>query len=90
MVPMACHGVGAMNALDQLLAEARRRESLPPAPVRRLLREQAGLTQREVAGVLGVGRSAVTRYETGARDPRGEVRADYVRLLERLSAEASQ
>jgi predicted transcriptional regulator len=75
------------TAIEHLLADARRRGSLPPPPLRRLLREQAGLTQLEVAFVLGVGRPAVTRYESGARSPRGDVRLGYVDLLERLAGE---
>jgi transcriptional regulator with XRE-family HTH domain len=73
-----------MDAIDQLLTEARHRDSLPPAAVRRVLRQRAGLTQRELAGVLGVGRSAVTRYESGTREPRGVVRLAYIDVLERL------
>jgi len=75
------------TAIDHLLADARRRRALPPPPVRRLLREGAGMTQAEVAGALGVGRPAVTRYESGARSPRGDVRLVYVDLLERLVGE---
>ena len=45
------------------------------------------MTQAEVAGALGVGRPAVTRYESGARSPRGDVRLVYVDLLERLVGE---
>ncbi len=59
--------------IDNLLAEARRKHALPPPPLRRLLREQAGLTQAEIAQVLGVGRPTVTRYESGVRDPRSAV-----------------
>lgn len=75
------------TAIEHLLAEARRRQSLPPPAVRRLLREQAGLTQDEVAGTIGVGRPSVTRYESGTRDPRGEIRLAYVDLLERIAGE---
>jgi DNA-binding transcriptional regulator YiaG len=74
-----------ITGIQNLLIDARRRRSLPPPAIRRLLREHAGLTQAEVATVLGVGRPAVTRYETGARDPRGEVRHAYVELLELLA-----
>lgn len=87
MVPMACHAVGMATAIEHLLADARRRRSLPPPPVRRLLRARAGLTQHEVAATLGVGRPAVTRYESDAREPRGDVRLAYVDLLERLAGE---
>jgi transcriptional regulator with XRE-family HTH domain len=75
------------TAIEQLLTEARRRRSLPPAAIRRHLRERAGLSQAEVATVLGVLRPTVTRYESGQREPRGSVRLAYVDLLERLAAE---
>ncbi len=74
------------TAIEHLLEDARRRRSLPPPAVRRMLRERAGLAQREIADALGVGRTAVTRYETGARDPRGPLRLAYVDLLEQLAA----
>ena len=78
-----------MDPIENLIAEARRRNSLPPAALRRLLRQRAGLTQAELAQALGVERSAVTRYETGAREPRGAIRLAYIKALERLSV-ASQ
>jgi transcriptional regulator with XRE-family HTH domain len=74
-----------MEAIDTLLAEARRRQTLPPPPLRRLLRQRAGLTQDEVADALGIGRTAVTRWESGAREPRRAVRLAYIELLERLA-----
>lgn len=76
------------NVINELLKDARRRQSLPPPPVRRLLRERAGLSQAEVAAVLGVGRTAVTRWETGARHPRRPSRVAYIELLERLASGA--
>ena len=75
--------------LDQLLAEARIRKSLPDPQIRRLLRERAGLTQDEVAQALGVNRVAVTRYEGGTRSPRGHLRTEYARLLEQLAEEVT-
>jgi predicted transcriptional regulator len=75
------------TAIEQLLTEARLRQALPPPTLRQFLRERAGLTQREVAQVLGVGRPAVTRYESGAREPRGQVRLVYTELLERLATD---
>ena len=83
---MAYHAIG-MSAVDELLDQARVRRALPPAPVRRFLRERAGVTQAELAEVLGVERPTVTRYESGAREPRGELRIAYVGLLERLAGE---
>jgi transcriptional regulator with XRE-family HTH domain len=74
-------------AVDQLLSEARKRNALPPPPMRRYLRERAGLSQCDIAGVLNVTRPAVTRWESGTRAPRGELRLRYVELLERLAGE---
>jgi DNA-binding transcriptional regulator YiaG len=74
------------TTLDELLAQSRFRRSLPDPAVRRLLRERAGLSQDEVASVLGVSRPAVTRWETGKRTPRGLMLTQYVELLDRLAA----
>jgi DNA-binding XRE family transcriptional regulator len=84
------HTDGEMNdPLDQLLAEARMRRSLPEPPLRRLLRERAGLSQQEVADAIGVSRPAVTRWENGLRLPRTVARARYAELLERLREEVA-
>lgn len=63
---------------------ARRR--LPIPAMRRAIRISAGLTQTDVADVLGVHRESVTRWELGTRTPRGEVLHRYVELLEELRA----
>lgn len=76
------------TTLDRLLREANARQQLPDPKIRRWLREQARLSQRDVAEVLGVTRACVTRWETGAREPRGELLLRYAKLLQRLSAEA--
>jgi transcriptional regulator with XRE-family HTH domain len=75
---------------DQLLADARRRKSLPAPAVRRYLRQNAGLTQDDVALVLGASREAVSRWERGLRTPRRDARTAYVELLERLAHETSE
>ena len=76
-----------MSDLKALIEQkASRRESVLPEPVvRRLLREGAGLTQAELAAVLGVMRPTVSRWESGARDPKGEYRDRYRTALEELS-----
>jgi transcriptional regulator with XRE-family HTH domain len=76
--------------LDTILSEARRRRALPEPALRRLLRERAGLSQAEVADVLDVSRPAVTRWESGQREPRSAVRGAYAELLERLAKETTQ
>lgn len=60
------------------LAKAKR---LPPPPARRALRVAAGLTLQDVATVVGVTRQAVAMWETGGRNPSGEARAAYARVL---------
>jgi DNA-binding transcriptional regulator YiaG len=80
--------MGAVPTLDEVLAQVRR-EELPPPATRALLRRQAGLTQRQVADVLGVHRITVTRWEQGWRSPRGRLRREYRRLLDRLMQEVA-
>ncbi len=75
-----------MTALDTLLARHAVIRRLPAPPVRRLLREQAGISQVELAQLLGVNRAAVSRYESGQRTPRSPIAERYVRLLDRLVA----
>jgi transcriptional regulator with XRE-family HTH domain len=73
-----------MDLLDAALTHARGRR-LPDPGIRRLLREQAGLSQDELAGVLGVSRPAVTRWELGQRTPRGDLAERYAAALDRLA-----
>jgi len=50
----------------------------------REIRLAAHLHQTEIASVLGVTVSAVCKWERGQRLPRGDVAADYARLLRQL------
>lgn len=45
------------------------------------IREQAGLTQAEVAKALNVGQSAVAAWETGQALPRADKLIDIAKLL---------
>ncbi|RMI42492.1 helix-turn-helix domain-containing protein [Streptomyces triticirhizae] len=72
------------DAIDSLLASLTPHTPLPEAPVRRDLRERAGLSKAQVARALGVSPSTVTGWEAG-RDPVGEVRAKYAYLLDGLA-----
>lgn len=51
----------------------------------REIREAARLTQLEVAAVVGTTVVSISRWETGARSPRGEPALRYARLLARLA-----
>ena len=71
-------------AIDRVIYRARARRQLQTAPaIARALREQAGLTQKDVAEVLGVSRAAICRYEKGDRTPRGERAVRYLEILRR-------
>ena len=54
-----------------------------PGETIKALREYRGLTQNDVAGVLGVDKSAISRYECGTRKMTVE---RYEEILEALSA----
>jgi DNA-binding transcriptional regulator YiaG len=75
--------------IEELIALGQQRRARLPSPhIRRHIREQAGLTQREIAAYLDISRPSLTRYELGTREPRGRVRDGYQRLLHRLTGEA--
>lgn len=77
--------------LDEVLAEAAaRREPLPAPEVRRALRVARGLTQADVAALLSIDRASVARYELGIREPRGELRKAYRKMLRALANGAGE
>jgi len=71
---------------DSLVDTSRARRRLPEPAMRRLLRERARLTQDEIARVAGVDRATISRWETGSREPRGELLTRYLEILDRLTA----
>ncbi|WP_328549534.1 helix-turn-helix transcriptional regulator [Streptomyces sp. NBC_00366] len=79
------------NAIDALLAGAKKEVPLPPAEERRALREELNLSRTQLAQALGVSPSTVGGWESG-RDPSGEVREKYAYFFEgartKLAAEA--
>ncbi len=75
--------------LEDLITRGRlRKRGLPAPPVRRLIRERAGLSQVDLAGYLDVSRPTITRYENGRRTPRGVLLERYQELLDRLTRES--
>lgn len=74
---------------SDLIAEIRAVRSLPPPAIARAFRRACGVTQERMAAELGVSRATVTRWETGARRPRGRLARDYAKLIERLKVEAA-
>ena len=70
----------------EVIARAHARQRLRAAPATaRMVREQTGLTQRDVANVLGVSQATVARWEGGSRTPRGALALSYFALLRRAS-----
>ena len=75
-----------MGALDELVEISRMRRRLPEPAMRQHLRRRARLTQEDVAEAVGVDRATLSRWESGARTPRGDRLARYVAVLDRLAA----
>jgi DNA-binding transcriptional regulator YiaG len=75
--------------LDQALDEARSRKGLPAPCVRRMLRELSGMSQADVALVVGVSDATISRWESGLRHPRRPALARYAAVLERLAQEVN-
>jgi DNA-binding XRE family transcriptional regulator len=73
------------DAIREAIAEARVADLVLPSPgVRKALRIGAGLTQERLAAPVGVSRVAISRYENGLREPRGELRRRYIEALEAM------
>lgn len=72
-----------MTTID-IATEVRARRRLPSPPVRRAIREGAGVSQLRVAQCLDVTRMTVSRWESGNREPRGAHLVSYVALLDEL------
>lgn len=64
------------------------RRALPTPDRCRELRENAGLSQQDIAEAVGVTRQAVGHWESGIRRPRGTALARYVEALAVLETAA--
>lgn len=63
---------------------------LPPPELAGAIRRAAGITQAEVADMLGVHVLTVWRWEHGHRRPRGEMARRYRAALDAMQSEAVQ
>src|SRR5215210_2934734 len=70
------------------LVHAQADKALPEPALRRRLREEAGITQTDLATAIGVSRVTISRYESGRRRPRGKALLDYISLLSSLNPSA--
>jgi DNA-binding transcriptional regulator YiaG len=75
------------SGVDELLERVRSRRTLPVPSERRRIREEAGVSIRELARALGASHTAVASWEAGAT-PR-EHRAAYAQLLAELARAAA-
>jgi len=71
---------------DELFQLGRAYLSLPGTTERRAIRERVGLSQADLAGVLGVTAPALSRWESGERVPSRRLLLGYAELLAHLSA----
>jgi DNA-binding transcriptional regulator YiaG len=76
------------DAVAALVAKSRARQRIKWTPAVAIdLRRQAAVSQEDVASALGVTRSAVCRWERGARVPTGDRAERYLGLLRQLIEE---
>jgi transcriptional regulator with XRE-family HTH domain len=67
-----------------LADEVRLAVSLPDPAARMAIRRRARVSRERMAAELGVQPLAVARWERGTRNPRGELRLRYAKLLSLL------
>ena len=89
-VPIVRHAVAMSNGLNEIRRKSQAHRELPGPSLRRAIREDAGLSQADVAGPLHVTRAAVSRWETGERRPRGDLLIAYSELLQTLRREGGE
>ena len=75
------------TGLNEIRRKSQAHRELPGPSLRRAIREDAGLSQADVAKPLRVSRAAVSRWETGERRPRGDLLIAYSELLQTLRRE---
>ena len=75
--------------MASLLEEARLAVSLPPPAARMAIRRRAHVSRGRMATELGCHVISVARWERGTRNPHGELRRRYARLLQLLDEVAT-
>jgi transcriptional regulator with XRE-family HTH domain len=70
--------------MGTLADEVQLMATLPGPAERMAIRRRARVSRERVADELGVQPLAVARWERGTREPRGELRLRYARLLRML------
>jgi DNA-binding transcriptional regulator YiaG len=75
--------------MTTLLEEARLAVSLPCPATRMAIRQRAHVSRERMAAELECHAISVARWERGTRDPHGELRLRYARLLQLLDEVAT-
>jgi len=75
--------------MGMLLEEARLAVSLPPPAARKAIRQRAYVSRERMADELNCHIISVARWERGTRNPHGELRLRYARLLQQLDEVAT-
>lgn len=70
--------------LSEALAAVRASRALPTPADRAAIRRMSGLSQEDLARILGVNRSTLARWELGTLIPPAEIAERYLELLRRL------
>jgi DNA-binding transcriptional regulator YiaG len=73
-----------MDVTEQVKARIRVHRALPEPAQRLVLRKRAGLTQQELADIIGVTRVAICHWEKGRRVPDGKRLDAYIEALDAL------
>jgi transcriptional regulator with XRE-family HTH domain len=87
---MAVETVTVKRRERELLARVRSRRQLPLPAERRLIRERAGVSLRELGVAIGVSHVAIARWEAGGQPAGPEHVAAYGRILDELRRLAPQ
>jgi transcriptional regulator with XRE-family HTH domain len=74
--------------VESALREAQMLRSLPSPERRQAIRVSARVTQQAIADDRGVDRSTISRWESGARDPRRLMLGAYLGILRQLETDA--
>lgn len=86
---MLQHGHMTATVTARINSRMRLRSELPTPERRRSIREAVGISQQELADIVGVSRQAITTWEAGNRYPRKEQLARYIEALTALKAAAA-
>ena len=70
-----------MSEVTKRIQQLIRNRKLPTPEECRAIREKAGLSQADLAEVLGTTGPAVSKWESGQRAPTGALRAMYVEAI---------